>query len=64
MPTAVMIGPDPVYVDYASEQPLDGFHSRPSAAAFTQGLLTKSEAMAAEWKPAAWPTKPKATWRR
>lgn len=63
MRTAVMIGPEAVYVDYSPADPLNGFSSRPSAAAFIQGLLTRDEALAAEWLPASRPVPPKATWR-
>ncbi|MNV15316.1 hypothetical protein D3C71_1060360 [compost metagenome] len=63
MRTAVLIGPEPVYVDFSPEQPLNGFRSCPSAAAFAQGLLTREEALAAEWLPASQPIPPKPTWR-
>lgn len=55
--TSWMTGLRDVFVDYAPDQPLNGFHSKQSAAAFDQGLLTNEEAMAATWFPAAkpWP---------
>jgi hypothetical protein len=64
MHTSVMIGPDAVYIDYEPDQPLDGFHSPESAAAFAQGVLTRDEAMLALWRPAARPPLVRATWRR
>lgn len=64
MHTSVMIGPDAVYIDYEPDQPLDGFHSPESAAAFAQGVLTRDEAMSALWMPAARPPIVQATWGR
>ena len=53
--TSWMIGLRDVFVDYAPDQPLNGFHSKQSAAAFEQGLLTREEAMVATWRPSARP---------
>lgn len=62
--TAVIIGPRHVFVDYEPDEPLNGFYTKQSAAAFAQGLLTKDEAMSAQWLPAGREPTPKATWRR
>ncbi len=64
MPTSLMPGPRAVFVDYAPDQPLNGFHSKQSAAAFEQGLLTRDEAMRAEWVSAGRQAKQPSTWRK
>lgn len=52
-----------VYVDYLPSQKRGDFPSSQSAAAYEQGLLTRSQAMTASWQSAVRPKVPTPTWR-
>lgn len=61
--SVAVIGGKPIYVDFEASPTLNGFYSAASAAAVEQGLLTREQAMRAEWRPAVQPAVPRAVWR-